>query len=82
MDERQKLVIAEIVLLCFIVLGNFANIFLGFSGFLAYELILSLLFFAVLYRIGKAFKDERARYFAYFTCCWLLCCMLHGRLLI
>ena len=66
MDRKQKLVIAEIILLCLIVLGSFVNILLGFNGFLAYESACTILFFTVLYMIKKEFKDEYVRYFAYF----------------
>ena len=66
MDRRQKLVIAEIVLLCLIVLGNFVEMLIGFYGFLAYEGLCIALFFIFLHLIKKEFGKEFIRYFVYF----------------
>lgn len=67
MDRRQKLVIAELVVLCLVVLGNFVNEFLGFLGFFVYEALCTAIFFAALYEIRKEFKKEFKKYFAYFS---------------
>jgi uncharacterized membrane protein len=66
MDRKQKLVIAEIVLLCLIVLGNLVEMLIGFYGFVAYECLCIALFFIILYLIKKEFGKGFIRYFIYF----------------
>ena len=66
MDRKQKLIIAEIVLLCLIVLGNFVKMLIGPYGFVAYECLCIVLFFILLYLIKKEFRGEFIRYFVYF----------------
>lgn len=72
MDRRQKLIIAALLVLCFVVIGSFINEFFGFFSFAAYEIFCTVLFSGILYAIRKEFKNEFARYLAYFCILYAL----------
>jgi len=79
MDPKEALVVGEVAVLIFILIGGFINEFFNFTLFIAFEALFIALFFLILWKMKSVFGKGFIRYLLYFL---ILFCIILASLLL